>query len=459
MVKEHFGRAAKYSKVNPDILNVIRECKTAVRFNIPLKRDNGAIEVLTCYRAQHSYHKLPVKGGTRYAMDVDLAEVEALASLMTFKLAVHDIPFGGAKGGIRIDPKKYSQGELERATRRYTLELAKKGFIGAAIDVPGPDMGTNQQTMTWMKDTYATIFGDKDINAEAVTTGKFLSEGGIDGRVESTGLGVYYGLRQLMNDKSFMEKVKLPVGIAGKTFCIQGFGNVGEWAAKFLSNDGGIIDTIVEWDCAIHKKGGFNVEELIAWRNQHGTLKTYPKVDELNTENPQSFMAKKCDVLIPAAVEKSVHMKNADSIQCKILAEAANGPTTVAAEDILRKKGVQIIPDMILNGGGVTVSYFEWLKNLQHVSPGRLTKRWEAQAQKNLYKKVAGDKVDQAILDTLIGPDEKTIVYSGLEEIMCSAVAENWAQAHLYDYNLRISGFNSAINRVANAYKYNGFLL
>lgn len=462
MVKEHFNRAAKHSKVRPDILNVIRECKTAVRFNIPLVRDNGEVEVLTCYRAHHSYHKLPVKGGTRYAMDVDLAEVEALASLMTFKLAVHDIPFGGAKGGIRLDPRKYSEGELERVTRRYTLELAKKGFIGAAIDVPGPDMGTNQQTMTWMKDTYATIFGDKDINAEAVTTGKYVSQGGIEGRVESTGLGVYFGLRTLMNEKSFMEKVGLPVGIAGKTFAVQGFGNVGEWASRFLAKDQGLVEVIIEWDCAMYKKGGFDIEDVVAWKEKHKTLKAYPKADELITENPMSFMSKKVDVLIPAAVEKSVHKGNAHLINCKILGEAANGPTTVAAEDILRAKGVQLIPDMILNGGGVTVSYFEWLKNLQHVNPGRLTKRWEQQSQRAMYTKViagAHGQMDQGTLDSFKGADEKTIVYSGLEEIMCGAILENWELAKQYDHNLRIAAFNSAINKVADAYKYNGILL
>lgn len=327
-------------------------------------------------------------------MDVDLAEVEALASLMTFKLAVHDIPYGGAKGGIRIDPRKYSERELERATRRYTVELAKKGFIGAAIDVPGPDMGTNQQTMTWMKDTYMTLFGEKDINAEACTTGKYVSQGGIEGRVESTGLGVYYGLRELMDDKVFMDKVGLSVGIKGKTFGVQGFGNVGEWASKFIHNDGGLIEVIVEWDCAIYKKGGFDINDVIAWKNEHKTLKNYPKVTEVTIDNPMSFMTKKVDVLIPAAVEKSVNKSNADSIQCKILAEAANGPTTVAAEDILRKKGVMILPDMILNGGGVTVSYFEWLKNLQHVNPGRLTKRWEEKLQKNLYAQIVKSNYD-----------------------------------------------------------------
>lgn len=389
-------------------------------------------------------------------MDVDLAEVEALASLMTFKLAVHDIPFGGAKGGIRIDPRQYSERELERATRRYTVELAKKGFIGASVDVPGPDMGTNQQTMTWMKDTYMTLFGEKDINAEACTTGKYVSQGGIDGRVESTGLGVYYGLRELMNDRQFMDKLGMTAGIQGKTFSVMGFGNVGEWASKFLCKDGGLLEVVIEWDCAMYKKGGFNVDELIKWKNENKSFKNFPHADEIITENPSSFVTKKVDVLIPAAVEKAIHKGNADKIQCKILAEAANGPTTVAAEDILRKKGTMIIPDMILNGGGVTVSYFEWLKNLQHVNPGRLTKRWEAKLQKNLYSQIVKTNFDQNISNSLRGAEEKDIVYSGLEEIMCHTIRENWELSKKFDHNIRIAGFVSGIERVAEAYKFNG---
>lgn len=220
MVKMHFDNAAKYSNVDPGLLDIIKQCNTAIRFNIPLRRDNGTLETITCYRAQHSHHRLPCKGGTRYAPDVNLPEVEALASLMTFKLSVHDIPFGGAKGGIRINPKNYSNAEMERVTRRYTIELAKKGFIGAAIDVPGPDMGTNAQTMTWMKDTYMSIYGEKDINFEACTTGKFVEQGGIDGRTESTGLGVYYGIRELLNDSRFCKKANLSQGIQGKTFAV-----------------------------------------------------------------------------------------------------------------------------------------------------------------------------------------------------------------------------------------------
>ena len=234
-VKLHFDNAAKHCNVDRGLLEVIKNCNAAVRFNIPVEMDNGEIRTFTCYRAQHSHHRLPTKGGTRYSEHVDLAETEALALLMTLKLSVHDVPFGGAKGGIKLDPRKFSENELERITRRYTLELMKKGFIGPACDVPGPDMGTSQQVMTWMKDTYYSVHGEKEINSDSVTTGKYIEQGGIDGREESTGLGVYYGLRDLMNDKRFMDTAGLDRGIDGKTFGVQGFGNVGYWASKYFA--------------------------------------------------------------------------------------------------------------------------------------------------------------------------------------------------------------------------------
>jgi len=391
---------------------------------------------------------------------MDLQEVEALASLMTFKLAVHDIPFGGAKGGVRINPKNYSEAELERVTRRYTLELAKKGFIGASIDVPGPDMGTNQQTMTWMKDTYYSIYGDKDINADAVTTGKYLNQGGIDGRVESTGLGVYYGTREILSQKGYCDRLGITTGIEGKTFAIQGFGNVGYWASKYFRNDGGIITTIVEHDCAITNAKGFDVDALEAWKIEHGTLKNYPDVDHVELEDPQRFMEVECDILIPAAVEKSIHMDNAPNIKAKIIGEAANGPTTVAAEKILIEKGVSILPDLILNGGGVTVSYFEWLKNLQHVAPGRLTKRWEAQSKRQLYQMIKGESssIEEELL-LLQGASEKEIVYSGLEEIMSNTMLENWEDCGQFEHNLRTAAYVGSIDRVAEAYNHCGLLI
>lgn len=295
---------------------------------------------------------------------------------MTFKLAVADVPFGGAKGGVKIDPRKCSKGELERVTRRYTMELIKKGFIGAGIDCLGPDLGTNEQIMTWIFDTYQGVMGEKDINCEACCTGKYIGQGGIAGRTESTGLGVYYGIRELINTKSFYEKAGLSKGLKDKTFVVQGFGNVGYWAAKFVHNDGSKILGIIEYNSAIYSSKGFDPDDVKKYMNEKGTLEGYPGAEETNVKNPLEFLTKKCDVLLPAAVEKSIHKGNADKLQCKVLLEGANGPSTFAAEEILIKKGVIVCPDLLINGGGVTCSYFEWLKNIDHVSPGKMTKKY-----------------------------------------------------------------------------------
>ena len=283
-------------------------------------------------RAQHSTHKLPVKGGTRYSDHIDLQEVEALASLMTFKLAIADVPFGGAKGGVKIDPRKYSQNEIERVTRKYTMELIKKGFIGAQVDCLGPDMGTNEQTMTWIKDTYMNVKGEQDINAEGCCTGKFISQGGIAGRAESTGLGVYYAVRELLNTQTFVDRCNLDIGIKDKTFVVQGFGAVGYWASKFIEKDGGKITTVVEYNSAIHNPDGLDVEAVKAWMTKHGSLSAFPDATEAISEQPQQFLLKKADCMIPAATEKSLHKGNAEAIQVKAIFEGANGPTTYAAE-------------------------------------------------------------------------------------------------------------------------------
>ena len=306
---------------------------------------------------------------------------------MTFKLAVADVPFGGAKGGIKIDPRALSKAELERATRRYTMELIKKGFIGPAIDCLGPDMGTNEQVMTWIKDTYQQMKGEQDINAEGCCTGKYISQGGIAGRTESTGLGVYYGLRELMNNhETFYSKIGLSKGLKDKTFNLQGFGNVGYWAGKFFHGDGGKITTIVEYNSAVHNPAGMNPDDAKKWFSQHGTFAGYPGAKEIELKNPLSFMEKECDFLIPAATEKSIHKGNADRLKCKAVVEGANGPTTLAAEEILAAKGIICCPDLLMNGGGVTVSYFEWLKNLDHVSPGKLSKKYDERSQKKLLE-------------------------------------------------------------------------
>ena len=365
---------------------------------------------------------MPVKGGTRYSSHIDLQEVEALASLMTFKLAIADVPFGGAKGGVKIDPRKYSPAEVERVTRKYTMELIKKGFIGAAVDCLGPDMGTNEQTMTWIKDTYQNVKGETDINAEGCCTGKFINQGGIAGRTESTGLGVYYAVRELLNTKSFADKAGLSTGIDGKSFIVQGFGAVGYWASKFIERDGGKITTIVEYNSAIHNPDGFDVEDVKQHLIKHGSLASYPKATENTASDPNAYLLKKADCMIPAAVEKSLHAGNADQVKVRAIFEGANGPTTYKAEQIFQAKGIICAPDMLVNGGGVTCSYFEWLKNLDHVAPGRITKRNQIQSQVRLLEIIGqADKKGE-----IQGADEVDIVYSGLEEIMCSAVQENW---------------------------------
>jgi len=374
---------------------------------------------------------------------------------MTFKLAVADVPFGGAKGGIKIDPRKLSKAELERVTRRYTMELIKKGFIGPAIDCLGPDMGTNEQVMTWIKDTYVSVRGEQDINAEGCCTGKFISQGGIAGRTESTGLGVYYAVRELLETQSFYEKIKVTPGIKDKTFALQGFGNVGYWAGKFFYGDGGKVVTIIEYNSAIHNPDGFDPDDVKKYFQEKGTLEGYPKAKESTSTNPLSFMEKPCDILIPAATEKSLHKGNAPNLKCKAVVEGANGPTTFAAEEILSQRGVVVCPDLLINGGGVTCSYFEWLKNIDHVSPGKLQKKYDEKSQKKLLEMMGFTGSDSGIK----GAEEIDIVYSGLEEIMTSAVKENWNFAVKKNLLFRDACLINAINKVYNCYKECGITI
>jgi glutamate dehydrogenase (NAD(P)+) len=449
-VKQFLAKASANTKIPADMLAYIESCNSVIRFNIPLKMDDGTIRTVPCYRAQHSTHHLPTKGGTRYSEHIDLQEVEALASLMTFKLAIADVPFGGAKGGVKVDPRKLSKGELERVTRRYTMELIKKGFIGAAVDCLGPDMGTDEQVMTWIKDTYQQVKGEQDINAEGCCTGKYIRQGGIAGRTESTGLGVYYAIRELLNTKSFTDKCNDPVqGIAGKTFAFQGFGNVGYWAAKFVDQDGGIVTTIIERDCAIYKEAGFDIEHAKAYLRENGSFMGYDDCDEIEVTDPFLFMQKKVDYLVPAATEKSIHRMNAPLLQCKAIFEGANGPTTFAAEEILISRGIICAPDLLVNGGGVTCSYFEWLKNIDHVSPGKMTKKFDENSQIKLLNLMGYTEMDDAIH----GAEEIDIVYSALDETMTQAVKANWKFATENNLSFRDACLVNAMNKIYNHYK------
>lgn len=457
--ESYFNEACKYIKGKEDILDYIKKPKVSTEFHFPLVRDNGKIEVLKAFRVQHSVHVLPTKGGTRYSDHIDLQETKALATLMTFKLSVHGIPFGGAKGGIQLDPSKYSINELCRATRRYTIELAKKKMIGSGIDVPGPDLGTDSRTMNWMKDAICTYYGENDLFAAGCVTGKSIEHGGIDGRTESTGLGVYYGIRETFENSYITEKLNVHKGLKDKTFIVQGLGNVGYWASNFLTNSGAKLIGVVEHNSAIYNKGGLNLNELYDYKIKNGTLAGFSGGESYSKENdcPMKIMEKECDILIPAAIENSISSKNVDNIKCKVVAEAANGPTTYEADKRLRERGILVLPDLVLNAGGVTVSYFEWLKNIDHKEMGLLTRRWERNSKQNLYKLLGGKhESGQPTTGALDGASEKQIVYSGLEEIMCKTIKNMFDLAHEEQLSYRIAAYKIAINRVVGVYETAG---
>mmetsp|Transcript_40253 Transcript_40253/g.94233 ORF Transcript_40253/g.94233 Transcript_40253/m.94233 type:complete len:520 (+) Transcript_40253:247-1806(+) len=459
-VKINFDKAASLLSVNPGLLEVIKACNSVLRISFPLRRDDGSIEVIKAYRAQHSHHFMPTKGGVRFSDKVDLQEVEALASLMTYKCAVLNVPFGGAKGGVAINPRDYSVRELERITRRYTVELHKYGFLGPGVDVPAPDVGTGAREMSWMKDTYTMLYGMHDLSSSGVVTGKAIAAGGIDGRTEATGLGVFMATKEFLDSDEFCTRHKISHGIAGKTVIVQGFGNVGYWAARFFAEAGAKIVGVVEYNSAVFCEGGLEVDALKAFQTETGSLKGFPGCDISCGEAEASrYMEKECDILVPAALEKSLNRTNAANIKAKIVAEGANGPTTPAAEEIMIGNGVVVLPDMLMNAGGVVVSYFEWVQNLQHVSFGRMTKRWEEKGKKSFIKALrkSGVEVDRGISHSIAeGATERDIVYSGLEDSMAAAVKNTLRTVKDRGVNYRMAAFINAIDRVEQAYLTNG---
>ena len=317
-------------------------------------------------------------------------------------------------------------------------------------------MGTNEQVMTWIKDTYKNVKGEQDINAEGCCTGKFISQGGIEGRAESTGLGVYYATRTLLDTQTFVDKCGLSLGIKGKTFIVQGFGAVGYWASKFIEKDGGIITTVVEYNSAIHNPNGLDVQDVKDWMMKNGTLENYPKATQKVNTNPQEFLTKfTADCMIPAATEKSIHAGNAEDVKVKAIFEGANGPTTFKAHQILEKKGIIAAPDMLVNGGGVTCSYFEWLKNLDHVAPGRLTKKYQEKSQTRLLDLMGVEYTKEDVE----GAGEIDIVYSGLEEIMTHATRENWELGLEKGISFRDACFVNAISKVHKSMEETGLMI
>ncbi|MEX0279178.1 MAG: Glu/Leu/Phe/Val dehydrogenase [Ruegeria sp.] len=459
-----FNRAASLMDLPPGLEEKIRVCNATytVRFGVRLR---GDIHTFTGYRSVHSEHMEPVKGGIRYAMAVNQDEVEALAALMTYKCALVETPFGGSKGGLRIDPRKYEEHELEQITRRFAYELAKRDLINPSQNVPAPDMGTGEREMAWMADQYARM-NTTDINSRACVTGKPLNAGGIAGRVEATGRGIQYALREFFRNPEDIKAAGLSGTLDGKRVVVQGLGNVGYHAAKFLSEeDGSRIVGVIEWDGALYNPDGIDVESVRQWIVKHGGVKDYP--DATHTAEGSSVLEADCDILVPAALEGVINLSNADRIKAPLIIEAANGPVTAGADEILRKKGTVIIPDMYANAGGVTVSYFEWVKNLSHIRFGRMQRRQEESRHELIISEL--ERLDRYLGDAwsmspdfkskyLKGAGELELVRSGLDDTMriaYQAMREVWHSRSDVD-DLRTAAYIVAIDRVSKSYRAKG---
>lgn len=454
-VERSFDKAAKFTKFDQGILEQIKACNSVLQIRFPLKRDDGSIEVIEAYRVQHSHHKAPCKGGIRFSDEVNQDEVMALASLMTYKCAIVNVPFGGGKGGIKINPRNYSEYELEKITRRYTAELVKKNFIGPGIDVPAPDYGTGAREMSWIVDTYQSL-KPGEIDAAGCVTGKPVTQGGVRGRTEATGLGVYFGIREVCNMPEVMQKLGLETGIKNKTVVVQGLGNVGYHSAKFFREGGAKVVGLAEYEGAIYNADGLNEDEVFQHRKATGSILNFPGATNLakNTD----ALELECDILIPAALENVINGENAPRVKAKIVGEAANGPCTPEADEVFQQRGILCVPDMYLNAGGVTVSYFEWLKNLSHVRYGRMEKRFTENLNSHILGQIeglTGKKVEESERAMIMhGPEEVDLVHSGLEESMITATREIMAiwLANPAIPDMRTAAYVNAINKVATSY-------
>jgi glutamate dehydrogenase (NAD(P)+) len=460
-----FNRAAKLMDLSPGLEQKIRVCNSTytVRFGVRLR---GKIETFTGYRSVHSEHMEPVKGGIRFALSVNQDEVEALAALMTYKCALVETPFGGSKGGLCIDPRQWDEHELEQITRRFAYELIKRDLIHPAQNVPAPDMGTGEREMAWIADQYARM-NTTDINAKACVTGKPPHAGGIQGRVEATGRGVQYGLREFFRHPEDAAKAGLTGGLEGKRVIVQGLGNVGYHAAKFLSEeDGCTVTAVIERDGALLDPKGLDIEDIRQWMNANGGLLAgYPKATHV--ADGSAVLEDACDILIPAAMEGVINLSNADRIKAPLIIEAANGPITYGADEVLRRKGCVIIPDMYANAGGVTVSYFEWVKNLSHIRFGRMQRRAEEARSRLLVEELERLSSDQGLGWSLAegfkerflqGSDELALVRSGLDDTMRTAYQAMRAVWHSRPdvEDLRVAAYIVSIDRVAKTYRSKG---
>ena len=441
-------------KIDPNISKILKTCRSVIQLKFPVKI-KGEIKIFHGWRAVHSNHRLPVKGGLRYSTDVNQEEIEALASLMTFKCALVDVPFGGAKGGLLIDPKKYDEESLERITKKFARELIRRGYLSPARDVPAPDVGTSQREMGWILDAYKSSRPD-DINHVACVTGKSVNHGGIKGRLEATGRGVCEALKEFFRHTDEVSKAKMDSpDLNDQKIIIQGLGNVGLHSAKSLFATGAKIIGIAEKDGAIFNKEGINIIELEKYKQDKNTILGFPNTETIDTSS--DLLTYDCDILIPAALENVITLKNVDNIKAKIICEAANGPVSYRADQKLKGRGTVIIPDIYANAGGVTVSYFEWIRNISHIRMGRLHKRYEEDRGEVILKaleQISPNKLSQDLTNQLVhGANEEDIIASGLEDTMrvsFQEILEMKSAYNLDDY--RMAAYAIALKKIEKSY-------
>ncbi len=454
-VCQFFDHAAQFTTHHKGLLEQIKACNSVYRFQFPIRKGDS-FEVIHAWRVEHSHHMSPTKGGIRYSEMVNEDEVMALAALMTYKCAIVNVPFGGAKGGIKINPKNYTVAELETITRRYTVELIKKNFIGPGIDVPAPDYGSGEREMSWIADTYYTM-NPGQLDAMGCVTGKPIALHGIAGRREATGRGVAIAVRECVSFTDDMKALGLSTGLSGKKIIVQGLGNVGYHTAKYLTEYGATIVGLCEYDGAVYNPNGLYFEDVVAHRKETGSILGYRGATS-EFKNPAEGLEQDCDILVPAALENQITLSNIEKIKAKIIAEGANGPTSPQAADAFLKRGGIIIPDMYCNAGGVTVSYFEWLKNLSHVAFGRMDRRYEENASQNMVNMIesmTGSTLSPIQRSTIIhGASELELVNSGLEDTMIRSyneIRDIKVRTPKID-SLRTAAFVSSIDKIAVSY-------
>ena len=457
-VNLHVDKSAKLLNFSDDLLEHLKSTHSLIKVNVGVVLD-GKINNFTGWRAVHSEHILPTKGGLRYSETVDQDDTEALASLMTYKCAIVNIPFGGAKGGLKINPKNYTMPQLREITKAFASKLINKGFISPALNVPAPDVGTSEREMEWILETYKTLKPD-DINYRGCVTGKPLHRGGIAGRTEATGRGIEEVVREIFRHEDIVKEAGLKNELKDNEIIVQGFGNVGSNLAKHLYNrDNAKIIAIGEFDGYLYNKKGIDINALIEFFQKNKSINN-PKLGEFKNK-PSELLELDCDILIPAALENAITVDNVDKIKTKLIIEAANGPISFEADQKLFEKGVMIIPDIYVNAGGVVVSYFEWVKDISHIRFGRVEKRFQEQKILDiidLIDKKTNTKTDFDTIKKIIhGADEEDLAFSGLEDSMRNAFIEIYNAKKQIKRSFRDSAYYVSLKKIRNFYTVEGF--